>query len=143
VRLAIAGDGPERAEVAAAARGLAPGRGDFLGAVADPAPALAAADVLVLSSRTEGIPAVLIEAGLSGLPVVATDVGGVREVVVPGETGILVPPRDVSALSGALRETLADGHGMGTAARARCLGRFAMTSIAERWDELLDRVMAG
>jgi len=143
VRLAIAGDGPERAAVAAAARGLAPGRVDFLGPVADPALTLAAADVLVLPSRTEGIPAVLIEAGLSGLPVVATDVGGVREVVVPGETGLLVAPGDGTALAGALRVAFADGHGMGAAGRERCLARFEMAAIATRWDDLLGRLHAG
>ena len=118
VRLAIAGDGPDRDEITAAAQGLAPGRVDFLGPVADSAQTLAAADVLVLSSRTEGIPAVLIEAGLSGLPVVATDVGGVREIVVPGETGLLVRPHDHAALAGALQRVVTDGHGMGLAARA-------------------------
>ena len=143
VRLAIAGDGPERAAVAAAARGLAPGRVDFLGPVADPALTLAAADVLVLPSRTEGIPAVLIEAGLSGLPVVATDVGGVREVVVPGETGLLVAPGDATALVGALRRALANGHEMGVAGRERCLARFEMAAIAARWDDLLLRLQTG
>lgn len=143
VRLAIAGDGPDRNEITAAARGLAPGRIDFLGPVADPAQTLAAADVVVLSSRTEGIPAVLIEAGLSGLPVVATDVGGVREIVVPEETGVLVRPRDDAALAGALHRTLTDGHGMGAAARARCLARFDMAAIAARWDDLLGHLLEG
>ena len=137
VRLAIVGDGPQRRAVTAAARGLAPGRVDFLGSVVDPALTLAAADVLVLPSRTEGIPAVLIEAGLSGLPVVATDVGGVREVVVPGETGLLVAPGDGTALAGALRRALTNGHGMGAAGRRRCLERFEMATIAARWDDLL------
>jgi glycosyltransferase involved in cell wall biosynthesis len=99
--------------------------------------------VVVLSSHTEGIPAVLIEAGLSGLPVVATDVGSVREIVVPGETGLLVPPGDDGALAAALQRALGDGHGMGTAARARCLARFDMASVAARWDRLLERLLAG
>jgi glycosyltransferase involved in cell wall biosynthesis len=141
VRLAIVGDGPQRRSVTAAARGLAPGRIDFLGPVVDPALTLAAADVLVLPSRTEGIPAVLIEAGLSGLPVVATDVGGVREVVVPGQTGLLVAAGDTAALTGALRRALANGHGMGAAARERCLARFEMANIAARWDDLLGRLL--
>jgi glycosyltransferase involved in cell wall biosynthesis len=142
VRLAIVGDGPQRGAVTAAARGLAPGRVDFLGPVVDPALTLAAADVLVLPSRTEGIPAVLIEAGLSGLPVVATDVGGVREVVVSGETGLLVAPGDGPALVGALRHALANGHGMGAAARERCLARFEMAAVAARWDDLLAGLLA-
>ena len=143
VRLAIVGDGPQRGAVTAAARGLAPGRVDFLGPVVDPALTLAAADVLVLPSRTEGIPAVLIEAGLSGLPVVATDVGGVREVVVHGETGLLVAPGDETALAGALRRALANGHGMGAAGRERCLARFEMAAIAARWDHLIGRLRTG
>jgi glycosyltransferase involved in cell wall biosynthesis len=143
VRLAVVGDGPQRGAVTAAARGLAPGRVDFLGPVVDPALTLAAADVLVLPSRTEGIPAVLIEAGLSGLPVVATDVGGVREVVVHEETGLLVAPGDATALAGALQRAMANGHGMGAAARERCLARFDMATIAARWDDLLGRLLGG
>jgi glycosyltransferase involved in cell wall biosynthesis len=143
VRLAIVGDGPERAAVAAAARELARDRVDLVGPVADPAPTLAAADVLVLPSRTEGIPAVLIEAGMSGVPVVATDVGGVREVVVPGETGLLVPPADPAALVGGLRQALDDGYGMGAAGRARCLARFEMGAVAARWDDLLIQLLRG
>ena len=64
----------------------------FAGSLTDVAPALAAADVVVLSSRTEGMPGVLIEAGLSARPVVAYDVGAVSEVVADGETGLLVAP---------------------------------------------------
>jgi glycosyltransferase involved in cell wall biosynthesis len=135
--LVVAGTGPERARLEALARDVLPGRVHFVGAVRDPADVLAVADLLVLPSLTEGMPAVLIEAGLSGLPVVATDVGAVREVVVPGETGMVVPPRDPGALSKAVREVLASPAGLGLRAREHCLARFEIGVVARAWDDLL------
>lgn len=93
---------------------------------------LAAADVLMLPSLSEGLPGVLIEAGLSGIPVVATDVGGIREIVRSGETGLVVPPGDSKALGDALRAALANGHEMGSAARSHCLERFEMVKSPPR-----------
>jgi glycosyltransferase involved in cell wall biosynthesis len=65
------------------------------------------ADVFVLPTRADTLGLVFAEALAAGVPVIACDVGGVREIVVPGETGLLVPPRDVDALVAAVR-TLAD-----------------------------------
>ena len=96
--LVIAGAGPQGDDLATRAERDAPGRTHFLGMVKDTRLVYRAADVVVLPSVTEGIPATLIEAGLSGLPVVATDVGGIRQIVVPGETGFLVTPGDVEGL---------------------------------------------
>lgn len=135
--LVIAGVGPERPRLEALAQEVAPGRVRFVGAVRDPADVLAVADVLVLPSLTEGMPAVLIEAGLSGLPVVATDVGAVREVVVDGETGLVVHPGDPTALSRALRDVLAAPATLGGRARAHCLARFEIGVVAAAWDDLL------
>ena len=90
VHLLVAGNGPERAALEAQAARDAPSRVRFVGALPDVAPVLAAADAVVLASRTEGMPGVLIEAGLSDRPVVAFDVGAVSEVVADGETGVLV-----------------------------------------------------
>ncbi|HEC35634.1 MAG TPA: glycosyltransferase [Anaerolineae bacterium] len=78
----------------------------FLGRRADVPEILADADIFVLASHWEGMPGAIMEAMASGLPVVATCVGGVPELVVDGETGFLVPPGDVQALAAALRRLL-------------------------------------
>lgn len=101
VRLLVAGDGELADEVAALARPL----GDhvrLLGARTDVPELLEASDVVVLASEREALPTALIEAGAAGRAVVATRVGGTEEVVVPGETGLLVHSRDPEELAGAL-----------------------------------------
>jgi len=138
--LLVAGDGPERTSLESLADRAAPGRVVFLGTVEDARTVLAAADVLTLSSDSEGVPGVLIEAGLSGLPVVATDVGWVRDVVREGETGLLVPPRRPDLLATALVQALARREALGQAARAHCLAHFEMGTITDRWEALLDEV---
>ena len=103
VHLDVAGDGAERARLAALAdgAGLAP-HVTWHGHVTH-GPALYAlyrrADALVISSRTEGLPAVLIEAGLFELPTVTTDVGGIGALVEDGVSGVIVPPGDAEALA--------------------------------------------
>jgi glycosyltransferase involved in cell wall biosynthesis len=122
-RLDIAGNGPARAELMHLAAEL--NLGDhvrFLGEVRDIAGLLATARFFVLSSLTEGISLTLLEAMSCGLPVAATKVGGNPEVVVDGETGILVPPADPAALAQAmllLQNDATRGRGMGLAGRAR------------------------
>lgn len=138
--LVVAGRGPERPRLEALARELAPGRVRFLGTTSEPALVLAAADVLVLPSETEGMPAVLIEAGLSGVPAVATPVAGVPDVVLDGETGRLVAPGDPVALANALREVLAAPGDLGRTARAHCLKHFEIKVVAAQWRELLAAV---
>ncbi|RKE18235.1 glycosyltransferase [Streptomyces sp. TLI_171] len=135
VQLALAGEGPLRAE-------LAPGpRTHLLGPLADPAPLYRAADLLLLTSDSEGVPGVLIEAALAGLPAVATDVGWVSDVVRPGETGLLTPPDDPAALTEALRTLLAaDRTGYGAAARAHALAHFELDVVATGWQQLLREV---
>jgi glycosyltransferase involved in cell wall biosynthesis len=80
---------------------------------------------------------VLIEAGLAGVPAVATDVGFVAEVVVHDETGLLVPSADPALVRDALVEACASAPRLGAAARRRCLARFDLAEIGARWDELL------
>lgn len=140
VELVVAGRGPERSRLQALATELAPGRVRFLGTTGEPARVLAAADALVLPSETEGMPAVLIEAGMSGVPTVATPVAGVPEVVVDGETGRLVLPGDPKALAEALKEVLAEPGDLGRAARAHCLKHFEIAVVAAQWHELLAEV---
>jgi len=140
VSLVVAGDGPERTALEALARRVAHDRVYFLGATDGAATVLAAADVLVLSSTSEGVPGVLIEAGLSGLPAVATDVGWVRDVVRPGGTGLLVPPARPDLLASALRSALTGRQALGSAAREHCLATFDMAAVTDEWQCVLDSV---
>ena len=137
VGLLVVGDGPEARALEERAEAVAPGRCWFRGAVADPAVALAAADVVVLPSRTEGLPGVAIEAGMSGLPVVASDVGGTGEVVVSGRTGMLVPPEDPGALARGITACLAAKTELGGNGRAWCLERFDLQVVADQWTALV------
>lgn len=99
-----------------------------------------AADGFVHSSRWEGLPMALLEAGACSLPTVATDVPGSREIVVDGETGTLVPPADASALAWAMtammRTPAEERRRMGARARQRVMEQFSLASSFERWEEL-------
>lgn len=136
------GDGPLRPAIEDVARGAEvalPGPSD------DIAEALRGADLLVFTSTPdgEGMPGVLIEAGLSGLPVVATAVPGVRDVVADGITGMVVPIDDFDALVDATAALVVDADrrsAMGDAARARCNELFTMRAGAARWQDLLGRL---
>lgn len=143
ITLLVAGDGPMRAQLEQQAASEAPGRVRLLGAVEDTAGVLAAADVLLLTSDSEGLPGVVIEAGLSGLPAVATRVGFVEDLVVDGVTGQLAPRGDADALAGALQQVLAASGAMGAAAHERCVSEFSITAVGDRWEELLVSVVEG
>jgi glycosyltransferase involved in cell wall biosynthesis len=88
------------------------------------------------------MPGVLIEAGLRGLPTVATDVGYVRDVVHDGVTGVIVPSDDAQALALGIERALADHARLGAAARGHCIQRFGIDVIAEQWDALLTALNA-
>ena len=97
--------------------------------MADPRAVFEEADVVVLPSRSEGFGRVLVEAAFMAKPVVASRVGGIPEVVVDGETGLLIGPEDVPGLADALIALLGDGAlraRLGTAARRRALERFTL-----------------
>jgi glycosyltransferase involved in cell wall biosynthesis len=141
VHLLVAGDGPERAALERRADERMPGRARFLGARPSVADVYAAGDLAVFPSRGgDSMPAALIEAGLSGLPAVTTAVGAAAEVVVDGETGIVVAPGDVTALTRGICELL-DGGGaaspLGAAARRRCLERYEIGVVAAGWEAVL------
>jgi glycosyltransferase involved in cell wall biosynthesis len=107
---------------------------------------LNAGDLAVLTSDTEGMPAVLLEAGFLGLPVVATRVGGVSECVRDGETGVLVKRTDEGALANALCELLQHPERrfqMGKAARAWIDANFTMSRIAQQYCAFYQRVLTG
>ena len=108
-RLVIVGDGPERAQLESATKSL--GLADktiFAGHSSDVQPYYAIADVLANSSHSEGSPYVLLEAMAARLPIVATAVGGVPEMLEDKRTGLLVPSRDPEALAHALALLLSD-----------------------------------
>src|SRR5256885_11088321 len=100
---------------------------DRLGNRGDVPDLLGSADVFVLSSRSEAFPVSILEAMAAGLPVVATNVGGVAKSVVDGETGLLVPPGDSGALAAALDRLLTDDAlrlRLGAAGRERARPHF-------------------
>lgn len=138
VHLLVAGAGPERRSLGLRAAAAAPGRVHFAGVVDAPQDALAAADVIILPSRTEGMPGVLIEAGLTGRAAVASDVGGVAEVVRHGETGMLAPPGDIPAFVAGLRTVLDAPRTFGDAAYKHCVAHFDLPTIAAQWAALLE-----
>ena len=138
VWLVLAGEGPEEGRLRELAGPFAD-RVVWLGAVDDVAHVLQAADVIALASSSEGMPGALIEAGLTGLPAVATDVGAVAEVVVDGRTGHLVPPDDVGALREGIVACLETAHPMGEAARLHCSESFDIRAVAVMWDGVLRR----
>lgn len=138
--LVIVGDGPMRSELEQLAGRLMPGRVTFASELPDVRPVLTASDVLVLTSLTEGLPAVLIEAGLSGIPVVATRVGGVPEIVDDGKTGVLVPVEDPAAVTSAVEHALGSPE-MGDRARAFCTAHYSLDPVADRWHTILRSVV--
>ena len=101
--------------------------------------------IVVLPSRGEGVPSVLLEAAASGRPVVATDIPGCRDVVVEGETGSLVPPGEVKALTEALATLMGDPDlrkKMGSRARARAQERFDQEEVNVKTIAIYERLLA-
>lgn len=135
--LLIAGDGPER-EVWQPRTAHLPHRVRWLGAVEDTASIYAAADLVLLPSRSEGMPAVIIEAGLTGTPCLATAVGAVPELVRHGESGWLVEPGDPDAFLSAVPMVLGR-VGELRAGTARLIDeRYTIGPIAQRWKDTLE-----
>jgi glycosyltransferase involved in cell wall biosynthesis len=109
------------------------------GARGDVARLLSAFDAFALPSRTEGLPLVLLEAMASGIPVVATSVGGIPDLVVSGVTGVLVPPNDVLAMNAALvslAESAELSCGLAGAARQRVLALHSVDAMAKAYGQV-------
>ena len=134
----VAGTGPLRETIESSVRDLPI---DVLGAVDDVPAVLRECDIFVFTSLAagEGMPGVLIEAGLASLPVVSTDVPGAADVVQDGVTGFVVGVDDMAGLVDATRRLVEDGDlriRMGSAARRRCEDRFSLEKSAELWRAL-------
>jgi glycosyltransferase involved in cell wall biosynthesis len=103
-------------------------------------------DIFVLPSYREGLPRSILEAMACGLPVVATDIRGCREEVVDGATGLLVPPRDVKALTTAVLDLIEHPEKatqMGEAGRLRAAGFFDARLVQKRFVAVFDTILAG
>jgi glycosyltransferase involved in cell wall biosynthesis len=128
VHLVVLGEGPQRAEL----ERLGGERVHLLGRVPDVAAWLRRAELLVHPVRWEGFGLALLEAMLASLPVVATRVSSIPEIVVEGETGLLVAPDDPSALAAAVNTVLAEPGGYGERGRDRAEAEFSVARMADR-----------
>jgi glycosyltransferase involved in cell wall biosynthesis len=147
LHLVLLGAGPLHGEVEArvARTGLAD-RILLRGLVGDVVPYLRVADIFVLPSLAEGMPNALLEAMATGLPCVASAIGGCRDVITDRQTGLLVPPRDTAALQGALQELLqspALRERLGAAARRDAVARFGLEEMVGRYEACYRAVIAG
>ncbi|MGH3116364.1 MAG: glycosyltransferase family 4 protein [Gaiellales bacterium] len=144
-QLRVIGEGPERPALLALRDELGlEDRVALAGERSDVAAQLEAADAFVLPTRWEGLPYSILEAMASGLPVVASEVGGVPELVANGVTGWLVEPGDVTALADAVRalDKAADGaRAMGTAGHERVRRQFAVETMVTSYDQLFQSLL--
>jgi glycosyltransferase involved in cell wall biosynthesis len=118
----------------------------FLGVRYDIQELLSALNVAVITSDYEGSPLSVMEYMEAGLPVVATRVGGVPDIVVDGETGFLVPPRDPAAVAEAVSRLLEEpelAQAMGEAGRKRRRNEFDLAATVRRIEELYEELYAG
>jgi len=143
----IAGDGPDRAalEKQAEALGLLPAKIEFRGRVTDMKPVYQECDILLLTSDREGTPNVILEGMSAGLPVVATRVGGVPEIVQEGKAGFLAEPNQEEQLVEALVNLVDNAvlrKDMGQMARANVLSQFSVERLADYLEQLYHRVLS-
>jgi glycosyltransferase involved in cell wall biosynthesis len=139
---ALAGDGPERPALEELADRLGVrNRIRFLGERSDVADLLAACDLFVLPSLFEGLPISLLEAMAAERPVIATAIGGTDEVVIDGQSGLLVPPGEPAAMASAIRRLLEDPAlraRLAAAGRARVTSEFSAPQMVRRVTELYE-----
>jgi sugar transferase (PEP-CTERM/EpsH1 system associated) len=146
LRLAIIGDGPQRADVEAAI--VATGLREHVwlaGSRDDVAGVLRGLDIFALPSRAEGISNTILESMASGLPIVATRVGGNSDLIDDGATGRLVPPSDPRALGDALLALFADpsaARRLGRAARVECERTFSLDRMVADYAAIYDQLLA-
>ncbi len=145
--MTFVGDGPDRAGCVALAEELGiDGRVTFAGYCDRVESHVAGCDVFALVSNWEGFPRSILEAMRSGVPVIASDVGGCRESVLDGQTGRVVPKGAQGELEGALRELLSDRakrERMGRRGRERYLERFTFDAMYRKYCELYASLVSG
>ena len=145
-RLVIAGDGPLLPQLSAQIEELGLSQvARCLGVRRDVPAVLNALDTFVLTSDTEGLPLVVLEAAATGLPIVSTAVGGIPTVVAEGETGYLVPVGDEHALRDRVAGLIADpaaSRAMGARARDAAVSRYSAERMRREYLELYERVLA-
>jgi glycosyltransferase involved in cell wall biosynthesis len=141
-QLVIVGDGPEKKSLHALVNQSESGRWVHMtGARSDPARLIAAFDAFVLSSRTEGLPIVLLEAMAAGLPVVSTDVGGIGDVVEHGRTGLLVRRDELAHLGAELIRLSEDqllSRRLGKNAQELVRRRYSLARMADAYASLYE-----
>jgi glycosyltransferase involved in cell wall biosynthesis len=146
LRVLIAGDGPERPKLEQLIADLEVDEVvTLLGWRADVPDLLAAADVAVCCSDFEGGPLAVMEYMGASLPVIATRVGGLPELIRDGENGVLIPPRDPSALAGALSSLIADpsrGQSLGAAGKELREREYGIDAFVGRLEDLYGRLLA-
>jgi len=142
--LVLVGDGPDRIGLERMARELGVAeRVRMVGWEDDPRPWLPAFDVFVMPSRMEALGLAIIEAMIASRPVVATRVGGIPEVVVDGETGLLVGAEEPAAIADAVHSLLADPakrERLGAAGRDRALSSFGLRTMVDSYESLYDEL---
>ena len=142
----VVGEGELRSALEAEVERLNLGsRVRFLGLRHDVPALLGAVDVLALTSRYEGLPNAVIEAMATGAIAVATDVGGARDLLVPGESGFIVPPGDAEAVAHAILAVLRAPEAarrIAAAARRRIETDFTVEAMVQRTMELYERCLA-
>ncbi len=145
VRLRLVGAGPLAEELAARSAALAGDVGlELTGSVADVAPHLSWADLLLLTSHSEGLPGAVLEAGAAGVPTLAFAVGGTGETMIDGETGMLFDPGDIAAMAAAARELAGDRtrlEAMGRAQRDYVAANYTLEQAIERFDSFLSAAL--
>jgi glycosyltransferase involved in cell wall biosynthesis len=145
LRVEIAGSGPQRPYLEqTSARLRLTEHVKFLGWIDDLRSVLPRWDIFVMPSLEEGFPIAALEAMAAGLPVVASGVGGVPELVEDGKTGWLIPPGDVEALAARLRHLLRSPEEqlrMGANARARVRDHFSLAQMTENFGKLYDELV--
>lgn len=145
--LLLVGDGPLRASLAGLARELGVAdRVHFAGYQSHPELFLSIMSVFALTSQSEGMPLSIIEAWAAGLPVVATRVGGVPEMIEEGRTGLMVEPDDEVGLAARIATLIGDrdrARSLAHAGRAIARERFSLQAMAGAYDRLYRRAIVG
>jgi glycosyltransferase involved in cell wall biosynthesis len=135
--LVVAGDGPLRHEIRRLAEQEPTDGLRFLGALEDPYDVYAAADLLLLPSLSEGMPGVLLEAGLTGTPTIASAVGGIPWMVDEGRTGFLVEPRDPVALRKKIVEAAPHAREVGALAGEVFRSQYTLAAVLPGWAAMM------